>query len=333
MLKSFAEIPELSPQFLIDPYIPRTGITLIAGDGGVGKSYVECSLIADLSRGNRTILDQEETMDFTAKRRKPLKILLLNAEDDPSYVTAGRLRQCGADMFRVFTPDYEDLPNYKIGTPYFESNVSSAGVDLVVIDPIQAFLPSNVAYGQREKMRQCLNTLNQLGHKHYISFLITVHTNKTKGSGGRSRLSGSADLWDIARSVMVIGKAEDEDERYISHEKTNYAFAGPTVIYILQDGIPTAIRTVSERDAYFCSLRRNKPSERDSKLGSAQKFILDQLASGEISIGELDRLAVENGISAPTLERAKKILYQSGAIKRKNTGFGKTKAHTLRLGS
>lgn len=56
------------------------------------------------------------------------------------------------------------------------------------------------------------------GEKYGTTFIIIVHTNKQVGLWGRKRIADSADIWDIARSVLIAGEAND-GLRYISQEK------------------------------------------------------------------------------------------------------------------
>ncbi len=51
-----------------------------------------------------------------------------------------------------------------------------------------------------------------------------MHTNKRPGVSGRGRLADSPDLWDIARSVLMMGRCKNstEGQIYLSHEKSSY---------------------------------------------------------------------------------------------------------------
>lgn len=83
-------------------------------------------------------------------------------------------------------------------------------------------------------MRNCLNPLIGLGEEYGTTFLIVVHTNKRQGVYGRNRIADSADVWDIARSVLITGAAKD-NMRYLSHEKSNYGEPGRTVLYTITE--------------------------------------------------------------------------------------------------
>lgn len=64
-----------------------------------------------------------------------------------------------------------------------------------------------------------------------MTSLIVVHTNKKQGVFGRNRIADSADVWDIARSVMIVGSVPGSNERYLSQEKSNYGPLSQTVLF------------------------------------------------------------------------------------------------------
>lgn len=67
-------------------------------------------------------------------------------------------------------------------------------------------------------MRACLNPLIGLGRKYGLTFIIVSIPTSKVGLWGRKRnIADSADIWDIARSVLIAG--ETNDGRYISQEK------------------------------------------------------------------------------------------------------------------
>ena len=51
-------VPEEEAQWLVPGYIPQGQITLLAADGGVGKTSFWCQLLAALSTGRATLLEE-----------------------------------------------------------------------------------------------------------------------------------------------------------------------------------------------------------------------------------------------------------------------------------
>ena len=55
--KCLADIEEEEATWLVPGWIPDGQITLMAADGGIGKTTLWCNLIAAISSGRRCILD------------------------------------------------------------------------------------------------------------------------------------------------------------------------------------------------------------------------------------------------------------------------------------
>lgn len=117
-------------------------------------------------------------------------------------------------MLSLYLSD-ERFSEIKFNAPLLEELIREHRPALVVFDPLQSFIPPDIQMGQRNAMRDCLSALIGLGEKYGTTFLIIVHTNKQIGLWGRKRIADSADIWDIARSVLIAGEAE-EGLRYIS---------------------------------------------------------------------------------------------------------------------
>ncbi|MFR5991320.1 MAG: hypothetical protein ACLUGP_13515 [Faecalibacterium prausnitzii] len=54
-----------------------------------------------------------------------------------------------------------------------------------------------------------------------------MHTNKRANVSGRARLADSSDIWDIARSVLMMGRDKNSEKLYLSHEKSSLLRPGP----------------------------------------------------------------------------------------------------------
>lgn len=73
--KQLSEIPEEDATWLIKGWMPEGQITLMAADGGVGKTTLWCNIIAAISSGGVCLLDD----DATAREAKT--VLFLTTED------------------------------------------------------------------------------------------------------------------------------------------------------------------------------------------------------------------------------------------------------------
>ena len=153
--------------------------------------------------------------------------------------------------------------------------------------------------------------------------LIVMHSNKKQGVSGRARLADSSDIWDMARSVLMMGRAKNDGKIYLSHEKNSYARPQQTVLLHIDDveveGVKTA-RAVfdgytDKKDADFIEERRVRTAETRQDTRSAILNVLSESRLGSMPSNEL-RAAVlrEIGCSDSTYNRVYSDLTKSSQI-------------------
>ena len=233
-LVSMDQIEEKEPEWLINDYIPRGQITVLAGDGGSGKTTIWCAIAGAVSSGSKCFLNEDNPF---AGNCKPGKVLFFSSEDTAEYTLVGRLRKNGAKLENVLSLSLSEdaFSEIKFDSERLEEIIKEHRPELVLFDPLQSFVPPNIQMGQRNAMRACLNPLIGLGEQYGVTFIIVVHTNKQSGIWGRKRIADSADIWDIARSVLIAGEGND-GLRYLSQEKSNYGPLAQTVLFKLDSG-------------------------------------------------------------------------------------------------
>lgn len=327
-LVSIDQVEEKEPEWLITDYMPKGQITVLAGDGGSGKTTVWCAIAAAVSSGSQCFLNEDNPF---AEECEPGKVLFFSSEDSAEYTLKGRLRRAGAKLDYVLYLDLTDehFSDIKFNAPLLEEYIKEYRPQLVVFDPLQSFIPPEVQMGQRNAMRACLNPLIGLGEKYGTTFLIIVHTNKQVGLWGRKRIADSADIWDIARSVLIAGEAND-GVRYISQEKSNYGPLAQTVLFRLDSGKIEFEGYSDKKDKDFVTAAQAATYQAPARA-DAKAFILDYLKDGEKETADLDGMMKAQGISGKTLERAKADLKKEGLIKYFNRGYGKEKKFYCKL--
>ncbi|MCB7317150.1 bifunctional DNA primase/polymerase [Lacrimispora sp. 210928-DFI.3.58] len=321
-LVSMDTVEEKEPEWLITDYMPKGQITVLAGDGGAGKTTIWCSIAAAVSSGSTCFLNSDNP--FT-RRHEPGTVIFFSSEDSAEYTLKGKLRRAGADLGRVLSLYLSDerFSEIKFNAPLLEELIREHRPALVVFDPLQSFIPPDIQMGQRNAMRDCLSALIGLGEKYGTTFLIIVHTNKQIGLWGRKRIADSADIWDIARSVLIAGEAE-EGLRYISQEKSNYGPQAETVLFSLDSGKVEFKGYTDKKDRDYV-LAAQASTHQTPARNDAKAFILDYLKDGERETADLDSMMKAQGISGRTLERAKAELKKDGKIMYKYREFGKEK--------
>lgn len=337
-------VPEEEAQWLVPGYIPQGQITLLAADGGVGKTSFWCQLLAALSTGRATLLEEvspkwdsdslSEKADTLAETlsakqdtsHKERWGAFFSTEDSVRKKLKKKLRLAGAKMMNLITLESSStaLLELRLGSPELSDFIHSYRPALCVLDPIQGFLPHGVNMAARNEIRECLAPLMALGEQVGTAFLLVCHTNKRAGAWGRTRLADSADLWDAARSVLMMGDAGD-GRRYLSQEKNNYGPLQPTRLYTFSDsGLLVPAGLTQKRDREF--QLQAQPSAAPKREG-CKAFLLQKLQEngGSLPAKELEELAREEGYTKTTVRHSKGELKDSGFLRFRQECVGREK--------
>ncbi len=329
--KTLDNFREEEAKWLIPGWIPEGQITLIAGDGGTAKTTTWINVVAALSSGGACIFDSPEYV------REPQKVAFITTEDSIKKKLVKKLREAGANMKNIITVDFAEdrdgiLRDLKFGTPEMESFLRHFKPALCVFDPVQGFIPPMLNMGSRNAMRDCLAPLAAIGEDTGTTFIIICHSNKRKGAWGRDRIADSADLWDIARSVIMAGYTEDEGIRYLSNEKNNYGQLQETILFSVNDKEQLQKEGTSwKRDREFvqsAELAKTAPIKEGCK-----EYIIKTLndAGGDMPTKELEEKAKRAGYARRTIRRAKDELKEAGEVRYFQSGRYKDKVWRMEL--
>jgi len=308
-------VEEKEAKWLITDYIPRYQITTLVGDGGSRKTSIWCSIMAAVTNGTRCFMLEGDLVPKDFAECEGETVMFFSAEDSFEYVLKRKLRKSGANLKNILTIDISDdrFQDIKFNSPLFEQLIDRYRPALVVLDPIQAFVPPNIQMGQRNAMRDCLSPLVGYGEKYGTTFLIVVHSNKQSGIWGRKRIADSADIWDISRSVLMAGETNESGVRYLSHEKSNYGMTSDTVLYTIEDEIVKFVDYTTKKDKDFVTEVDYNTKQRPQK-DEAKEFILDFLKDGEKEVEEINSTAKVMSISTNSIKNAKAELKREGKI-------------------
>ena len=315
-----ADVPLQNVDWLVPDLLPRGELSLLGADGGTGKGLWQAQLIACVTTGKTSGF-------FPLPPAQTGKVLILAGEDDPGKVLKARLLAAGADMNRVLCLTADDYFQ-RTGQPLTLKDealakfAAKAGPLLLIVDPLQSFLPADVEMASRNQMRSALLPLRAIAAKQGCAVLIVMHSNKKQGVSGRARLADSSDIWDMARSVLM-SRAKNDGKIYLSHEKNSYARPQQTVLLHIDDveveGVKTA-RAVfdgytDKKDADFIEERRVRTAETRQDTRSAILNVLSESRLGSMPSNEL-RAAVlrEIGCSDSTYNRVYSELTKSSQI-------------------
>jgi len=191
ILTSASAITPEMMRWLWDRRLPLRGLSLIAGEPGLGKSTLTAELAANVTRGRLP-------GDLHAQ---PADVLIASAEDHFASVVWGRLTAAGADMDRVHRVAVEDRDGEELLTlpddvAELESRCEELAADgrpvaLIVVDPVAAFIGGGVDTHRDAAVRRVLAPLSGLAERQQLSVVGVAHLNKDTAGKLLSRVGGS----------------------------------------------------------------------------------------------------------------------------------------------
>ena len=295
------------------PYLPLGHLSLLVGDGGVGKSLFTLMLASVISRG-WTLPDQQGASVCSVGA--PARTLLFSTEDSESATIVPRLMLCQANRQLIGVcagwhnettpPGEQELFTFE-QLPLLETELRVYKPRLVVLDPVQAYIGPKVDMNRANEVRPLLAALRGLAARYGCCVLLVQHAHKGGQGSALHRGLGSADFPAAARSALfVMDHPLSSDQALLCHSKSNLAPYGRTMAFT--------------RDAQ--GFRWGKPSRLDAETLAGGKrgpdphefieaslWLESRLEGGLLwpSVDVLDA-AKEEGFSSKVLYRAKKAL-------------------------
>ena len=319
-----ASVPIQNVSWLVEGLLPLGEVSLLGADGGTGKGLWQAQLIACVTAGRPSGF-------FPKPPEKPGSVLIFSGEDDPGKVLKARLAAAGADMSRIMVQT-SDSHFARTGNALcipdrsFARFVENARPALVIIDPLQSFLPAGVEMASRNQMRAALLPLKSLCARCGCAALIVMHTNKRSNVSGRGRLADSSDIWDIARSVLMMGRDKNSGQIYLSHEKSSYSAPARTALLHIEqaevEGVATAVAVfdgrTEKKDADFMEERRVRTAQtREDTAAAILKVLAESRTASMPNIQLRAEVTKEMGCSKCTYDRAYRSLVMSGEVTKK----------------
>lgn len=315
--------------------IPAGEMTILAGDGGLGKSTLTAWIAAKVTTG--------QFKGLTGMR----SAWVLLGEDDPGRVLKLRYRAAGCDMHKVGVlaaaadsdTRGDDVLSLPSDFPELAAQIEQSRPELLIVDPLSAFLGSSVDAhrdGGQGGMRGVLGPLARIAHTYGTTVIVCAHLNK--GSGPAStRVAGSSGLRNAGRNLLVMAphpdareSGDDDGRRLLGIDKSNYGRVGATfdltvsgVAAIGDDGqeIKTANGETSTTSVvhvggesemrYEDALSAASSPREEGQSGGRQEameFLRETLQNGAVPVATVNAEATTLGLSTRTVERARKAL-------------------------
>ena len=171
-LISMSEINAEEVQWLWYPYIPLGKLTIIQGDPGEGKTSFILAVIAALTRG--------DPLPECEQAAEPMNVIYQTAEDGLADTIKPRLESAGADCTRVLVID-ESKRELTLCDARLEEAIRRTGAKLIVLDPLQAYLGSDVDMHRANEVRPVLKRLSLMAERTQCAVILIGHMNKAQG--------------------------------------------------------------------------------------------------------------------------------------------------------
>ena len=278
------------------PYIPYGKITIIQGDPGEGKTTFILSLIAEMSTGGM--------LPFSKKRIEGVAIYQ-NTEDDIADTIKPRLDIHKANCQKICFIDKQE--GLTLDDDSIEEAIRSSGARLLVLDPLQSFVGENVDMNRANSIRPRMKKLKEMAERTGCAIVLIGHLNKNSGNKTNYRGLGSIDIPAAARSVLLVGKLDDQPNvRAVAQLKNNLAPIGKTLLFELIDG---KVSWIGESKMTADDLATGVNPYSNTKEGNAMELLRELLSEGAMSAKEIYAIAREQDIGERTLNIAKKNLH------------------------
>ena len=239
------------------------------------------------------------------KLAEPLNVIYQSAEDGLSDTIKPRLEQAGADCENILVID-ESIKSLSMIDERLEEAVKKTKARLLILDPIQAYLGGGMDMNRANEARDMTKKLAALAEKYQCAIVLVGHMNKAAGNKAAYRGMGSIDFFAVARSVLLVGRVEGEENiRAVVQIKNNLAaFGHPKAFALSEDGFHWIGNYEITADEVLGGI-----APKANKVEQAKR-LLRELAETKNSMqsNKIFNAAEEQGISKRTLENAKKEL-------------------------
>jgi putative DNA primase/helicase len=306
-LISAADIAPKAIDWLWSGYFARGMLTLIAGNGGTGKTTIALSFAATITTGGK----------WPDGTTAPLgSVVIWSGEDAVAEVLVPRLREAGADLSRVhfvtgdgqhFDPatDMPDLERVARRVP---------DLRLFIVDPISSMIQGD-SHKNTEVRRGLAPALRLASETGAAVLGITHYAKNSAGRTAADRVIGSVAFSAVARTVLATAMGSDGEGRIV-RAKNNIGATGDGFAY----SIAVETRDVGGSAAQVSRIEWGRPlyGFAEELLGQvelkrnpkdeAAEWLTAMLHDAPVESKELKQRAETDGIAWRTVERAKNDL-------------------------
>ncbi len=321
IITCLADVEPVEVEWLWPQRIALGKLTVVAGDPGLGKSFITLDMAARVSTG-QGFPDCPDVPGVVGD------VVLLSAEDGLADTIRPRLDAAKADVTRItaiegihrIDPDSgcESLEAFNLTDDLSrleQAMTQSDNCRLVIIDPISAYLGGKDSHKNAE-IRTLLMPLTELAQRRGVAIVAVNHLRKSEGRA-IYRSMGSIGFVAAARAAYIVAEDKDDPDgrrRLLLPTKNNLGNDFNGLAYRLDDtgsvnGLPFVnwdqeLVSISADEV----LASQWKSGNSGALDEATEWLNGLLDSGPVPAKEVKEAAERDGISSRTLDRAKKVV-------------------------
>jgi hypothetical protein len=318
------ENPPKPPEWLVNRIFPKNGISIMGGDGGIGKSWLMLYLAMCVSsgkpffgefpvtRGTTLIIDEENALDMTYQRLQKLQKGMSFDKKDLGNISLLDNKGVLVDKDDSYGALQDTIAKYQPNLLIFDSLIRIHRGD------------ENSSRDMDYVFRQ-LKTLSQ---QYELAVLCTHHTRKMNqfNNSPSQLLRGSSDIRNFVDSYLYVGKRKGETT--VVHDKSRGCMPVPSFGFTINDtadGQATVLTYADETAATATTVVKQRSEDK------ARQRILQLLEdNGKLSRGQIIRgitKSIPLGINA--IDKALQQLIEEGKVKTQG-GNGTIKEYWLK---
>jgi hypothetical protein len=314
----YADIEAQRTEWAWEERMPCKALSLVVGTEGLGKTAFEIRLAAQATLGKLPGC-------FTGE---PVNVALLTPEDDPRMTIKPRLEAAGADVTRVFDikmrrDRFDTGVSLPDDTAAIRDQLVQNDIKIMIADPLAAMLDPKRNSWKDTDVRGALEPMVAVCAEHDITWIGTLHTNKTTSTDPRLRGMGSVGWRQVARASFIVGLDPDDVDgasgsaRCIAHDKHNLGPWTPTKRFALEtvnvsiEGVtsPFVAAVIGEEcdvtAGQMLAAEQGFENLSDRKADQALAWLRHELEDGPRAVKALQEQAEAAGHKWRTVERAK----------------------------
>jgi putative DNA primase/helicase len=255
-------------RWLVPGFIPVGKLSLMAGEGGHGKSVSTLTIAADVTQGRPCF-----GLDYDPGG--PADVLLVSCEDDMEDTVLPRLLAAGADVSRVRKvdgirqkngrPSLFSMAHYEAMERDLETHPETR---LVIIDPVGAFVGrAGVDDHKNSALTALLQPMHDLASRCKVAILLVCHMNKLASAKAVHRIIGGVGYVNTVRvSYILAPDPEDETRKIITPLKVNLGAK--------ESGIAFRVRSLTAEEQAAALAPYGELSDEDRETLARQLFRL-----------------------------------------------------------